>query len=277
MSEPAAAPCPTCGAAIDGRFCAACGEQRVAARDYSVSRFVAHVFESLTNFDFKSLRAVKTLVTQPGRLTRDYLDGRRRSYIGPVQLFVIVNVVFAVWAPTTLRTPLSVQMTNGPFVELKRSLVASAMTGRALDREDFRRSFDDSAGLQAKTWVFAMIPLLAVVTAAVYGFRRYFFEHLIFATHVLAFTLAWLLVINKGLTAGLLLSGQRLSVPDLDTLSSSFTLAGLAVYFFAALRRAFGDRTITAAARALALTALFFPIVFVYRFLLFFVTLETMH
>jgi len=277
MSGPPPVRCPSCGAAIDGSFCAACGEKRVTAHDYSITHFAEHVLESLTHFDFKSLRAVKTLLTRPGLLTREYLDGRRRSYIGPVQLFVIVNVVFAVWAPTTLRTPLSVQETNAPFVELKRGLVASAMTERALDRDQFERSFDDAAGLQAKTWVFAMIPLLAVVTAAVYGFRRYFFEHLIFATHVLAFVLVWLVAVNKLLTAGLFLAGRQLSVPDLDTLASSLTLAGLAVYFFAALRRAFGDRTITAAARALAVTLLFFPIVFVYRFLLFFVTLQTMH
>jgi hypothetical protein len=48
MAEPAAAGCPTCGAAVNGRFCAACGEQTVAERDYSVAHYARYVFESLT-------------------------------------------------------------------------------------------------------------------------------------------------------------------------------------------------------------------------------------
>src|SRR6185503_7625785 len=277
MSGPPTAPCPTCGAPIHGGFCGACGEKRVTAHDYSITHFAEHVLESLTHFDFKSLRAFKTLMAQPGRLTRDYLDGRRRHYIGPIQLFVIVNVVFALIGPTTFRTPLSVQEHDAPFVETKRAFVASAVSERRVEKEEFRRAFDEAAGLQAKTWVFAMIPLLALATATIYGFRRFFFEHLIFNTHFLAFTLSWMLVAGLLLSLGLRAAGIHLGGQEWDNPVSLIILAGLAIYLFAALRRAFGDRAPAAAARAVAVTLLFFPIVLVYRFLLFFVTLQTMH
>jgi hypothetical protein len=277
MTGPPPARCPSCGAAIENRFCGACGEKRVTAHDYSITHFAEHVLENFTHFDFKSLRAFKTLMAQPGRLTRDYLDGRRRNYIGPIQLFVIVNVVFALVGPTTFRTPLSVQEQDAPFVEAKRALVAGAIAERRIDKEAFRRSFDEAAGLQAKTWVFAMIPLLALATAAIYGFRRFLFEHLIFTTHFLAFTLAWTLVAGLVLSWGLRAAGIHLGAHEWDNLVSSIILVGLAAYLFVALRRVFGDRVPAAAARALALTLLFFPIVLVYRFLLFFVTLQTMH
>src|SRR5262245_19005640 len=109
MPEPAAAGCPTCGVAVTDRFCAACGEQTITERDYSVAHYIGHVFESLTNFDFRSLRAFGTLMRRPGQLTRYYLDGRRRLYISPVQLLVIVNDVFALAGPATFRTPLAFQ------------------------------------------------------------------------------------------------------------------------------------------------------------------------
>jgi len=277
MSGPPPVRCPSCGAAIEHRFCGACGEKRVTAHDYSITHFAEHVLESLTHFDFKSLRAVRTLVTQPGRLTRDYLDGRRRGYIGPVQLFIIVNVLFAFAGPTTFRTPLSVQQQDAPFVEMKRAMVASAVAARRVEKEEFRRSFDEAAGLQAKTWVFVMIPLLALATAAIYGFRRFFFEHLIFNIHFLAFTLAWMLAAGVLLSWGLRAAGIRLDARQWDNLVSSIILVGLAAYLFVALRRVFGDRAPVAAARALTVTLLFFPIVLGYRFLLFFVTLQTMH
>src|SRR5262245_30635748 len=133
MLQPASPPCPTCGAIVDGRFCGNCGEKRITTDDYSITHFAEHILESLTHFDFKSLRALKTLVTQPGRLTRDYLDGRRRSYIGPIQLFVIVNIVFALIGPNTFRTPLAVQEHDPPFAAFKQSLVASAVAQRNIE------------------------------------------------------------------------------------------------------------------------------------------------
>jgi hypothetical protein len=120
-----------------------------------------------------------------------------------------------------------------------------------------------------------MIPLFALASAAIYGFRRFFFEHLIFNTHFLAFTLAWILVAGLLLSWGLRSTGVHMGGQEWDNTVSLIILAGLAIYLFAALRRAFGDRA--PAARAVALTVLFFPIVLVYRFLLFFVTLQTMH
>jgi hypothetical protein len=277
MSAPAGAPCPTCGALTSARFCGACGEQTIRTHDYSIAHFVGHVFESLTNFDFRSVRAFRTLVAQPGRLTRDYLDGRRRTTIGPIQLFVIVNVLFALAGPTTFRTPLAVQEHDPPFPAFKRSLVAGAIAEKRIPREEFRRSFDEGAELQAKTWVFALIPLFAVVTAALYGFRRYVFEHLIFATHVVAFLLAWLLVSGSAVTWTARLAGVQLSRGAWDSWASLLALIGLAVYLVPAFRRVFGDGAAAATARGLAVTVLLYPIVVTYRFLLFFVTLLTMH
>ena len=276
MEQPAAAGCPTCGAAVNGRFCAACGERKVTEPDYSVAHYIGHVFESLTSFDFRTLRAFGTLMARPGRLTRDYLDGRRRIYIGPVQLFVIVNVVFALAGANTFRTPLAVQEHDPPFPAFKRSLVAGAMAERAVEREEFRRSFDDNAGLQAKTWIFTMIPLIAVVTAALYGFRRFFFAHLIFATHFLAFMLAWMLVTVLVAAWGFRLAGVQLTAADRDSVASTLTLLGLVSYLFPALRRVVGDGRMAAVARTLGMTVLIYPIVLIYRFLLFFVTLWTM-
>jgi hypothetical protein len=277
MSELPAMPCPSCGKPVTGRFCGQCGEQRVTAHDHSIRHFAEHVFESLTHFDFKSLRAFKTLVVRPGLLTREYLDGRRRRYVGPIQLFVIANVLFALAGPNSFRTPLSVQEHDRPFPAFKQALVAQAIADRDLDREEFSRAFDEAAGLQAKTWVFAMIPALALVTAALYGFRRYYFEHLIFATHFYTFLLLWMLVATRLLAGGLALAGSRLTNPEFDTAVSSIIVVGLAGYLFGAFRAAFADKIAAAVARAAVVAAFIFPIVVAYRFLLFFVTLRMMH
>jgi ethanolamine transporter EutH len=103
---------------------------------------------------------------------------------------------------------------------LKQAKVAEAKAYRTITEEAFEEKFDSAAGLQAKTWIFTMIPLLALCLAVLFGFRRYFFEHLVFATHFFAFALIWMIV--TGLVASWiqLLAGVRLSSQGLMTSSA---------------------------------------------------------
>ena len=269
--------CPSCGAPQPERFCARCGEKRITTHDYSIVHFAEHALEMLTHFDFRSIRALKRLVTEPGELTRSYLSGRRRAVLGPIQLFVILNLVFAFSGMNSFSTPLFIQMGDGPFRALKRGMAADAIAHSGLSGEAFARTFDQNAGTQGKSWVFAMIPAMSLCLAVLYGFRRYFFEHLIFATHFYAFMLLLTMVLIK--PAGWIVEYAHLNVKwqVLDFRVSMVILSGLTIYLYLAMRRAHGDSRVAAGARALTLGFLIYPILLAYRFLLFFVTLYTMH
>lgn len=275
MTDVSVARCASCGAPQPDRFCERCGEKRITTHDYSIVHFGESLLETLTHFDIRSLRALKILVLRPGELTRAYLDGQRKPYVGPIQLFVILNIVFAFFGANTFRTPLAVQRQSW-LPELKQRMADNTRTQKALSDEEFEREFDRTAAVQAKTWVFSMIPVYAVCLAVLYGFRRYFFEHLVFATHFVAFVLLWILVAGISLNiafraAGVAGAGQR------DQLISLVLLLGLAAYLFLALKRVYGDGMILAAARSLTMVVLFLPVLRAYRLLLFFVTLKTMH
>ena len=275
MTEVSTAVCVSCGAPQAETFCERCGEKRITTHDYSITHFAENALETFTHFDIKSLRALKVLVLKPGELTRAYLDGRRRPYVGPIQLFVILNIVFAFFGANTFRTPLSVQRDSW-LPQMKQRMVETARTERGMSDEQFEHEFDRTAGLQAKTWVFSMIPAYAIALTLLYGFRRYFFEHLVFATHFMAFVLIWILtagiLLNIALrTLGTTTAAQR------DQLISLVLLVGMLVYLAIALKRVYGDRLPAAIARSLAMVVLFLPILRAYRFLLFFITLKTMH
>jgi len=269
--------CPTCGAPLPRKFCADCGEKRITAHDYSLVHFGEALVENLTHFDVRSFRALWYLVAKPGRLTRDYLDGRRRRYIGPIQLFVILNVVFALTGGNTFRTPLSVQEHDWPAAALKRGMVAQAIEKSGVTREEFTRQFDQNAGVQAKTWIFSMIPAFAICMAALYGFRRYFFEHLVFSTHFYTVFLVTIVVVGFLFWQTLKLAGIHLTGQGFDEKVSLTIVGVLIVHTYFALRRAYEDRPIAAMLRAIAAGALVTPVLFGYRFLLFFVTLKTLH
>ena len=269
--------CASCGQPQPLTFCAHCGEKRVSRHDYSIAHFAEHVLENFTHFDFRTFRAVSMLVSAPGDLTRSYLDGRRRNVIGPIQLFVIINVLFALSGLGSFRTPLSVQEHDPPFAAMKRAMVARAIDNGLLTRREFAREFDINAGTQGKSWVFAMIPALALCLSVVYGFRRYMFEHLVFATHFYAFMLLATMFMFLDVGWILRLAGVRWSSEAQDFWLSLVLMILQGVYFYVALPRVYGDTKSAALARATVLGLLVFPILLSYRFLLFFITLYTMH
>jgi len=274
MTQVTSGLCVSCGAPRAHNYCAKCGEKLVSTHDYSIAHFSAHIVEALTHFDVKSLRALKVLALRPGELTRAYLEGRRKPHIGPIQLFVILNVVFALLGGQTFRVALSSQ-NSPPFADAKRALAARTQARLAVDDVEFEKEFLHEGATQAKTWVFLMIPLFAFALAALFGFRRYFFEHLIFSTHVHAFILGWLIV------AGITIAWAFRSIggavrPYSNAVVTVVILVGLLVYLHAAIRRAYGGGRLPAAARALTMTVLWIPILEIYRRLLFFITLELM-
>jgi hypothetical protein len=123
-----------------------------------------------------------------------------------------------------------------------------------------------------------MIPVFAMGLAIVYGFRRYFFEHLIFATHLYAFLLVWIIVAAAALAVGVyMITGMSIARAGANTVVGLAIVAGLLVYQFVALRRVYGDRPVAAALRSVMLGALWLPTLEGYRQTLFVITLKLMH
>jgi hypothetical protein len=84
--------CPNCGGHTSGHFCASCGQEtRIALptfRDFmreAAGRYVA--------LDGRTWRTLFALVARPGFLTLEYLGGRRRKYIRPARLFLVLYLV----------------------------------------------------------------------------------------------------------------------------------------------------------------------------------------
>ncbi len=76
---------------MDGAYCAACGQ-----RNASIQRPLHHlgreVLSDYLGFDGKLWRTVVPLLTRPGFLTREYIEGRRNYYVRPVRLYLTASV-----------------------------------------------------------------------------------------------------------------------------------------------------------------------------------------
>jgi len=96
----AAAPgplCDNCGARVPGRYCGNCG-QRLEPPLHSLWHFSQVAFEDVTHADSRLWRTLWALLTRPGYLTREFLAGRRARYLPPVRLYLVLSVLFFLWA-----------------------------------------------------------------------------------------------------------------------------------------------------------------------------------
>jgi hypothetical protein len=95
--DPSAPPrlCQNCSAPLTGPFCAQCGQHDV---DYH--RGFHHLFhdllENLFHFEGKFFVTVAWLLVKPGRITLEFLAGRRASQLNPLRFYIFVSVLFFV-------------------------------------------------------------------------------------------------------------------------------------------------------------------------------------
>ncbi|MGZ9113841.1 MAG: DUF3667 domain-containing protein [Brevundimonas sp.] len=85
-ARPAAPPCANCETAMVGAFCHACG-QKARLHD-KLSHLVEEFAEGIAHFDGRLWRTLPLLALHPGRLSREWMAGRRVRYIAPLHLFL---------------------------------------------------------------------------------------------------------------------------------------------------------------------------------------------
>ena len=83
--------CLDCGAEVNGKFCANCGQPA------HVHRTLLHLGEELLHgvmhFDGRVWRTLPLLAFRPGRLTREWVHGRRTRYVSPLAMFLFTMFV----------------------------------------------------------------------------------------------------------------------------------------------------------------------------------------
>jgi len=93
METPSQVPrCRNCGAGLTGRYCAECG-QAADVHVPSTRELVHEVLEGLTHSDSRLWRSLQSLWFRPGKLTVEYIDGRRAAYLPPFRLYLVLSVL----------------------------------------------------------------------------------------------------------------------------------------------------------------------------------------
>lgn len=85
--------CLNCNAELTGRYCHVCGQENIEPKE-TVWGLVSHFFYDITHFDGKFFITTHHLVTKPGFLPKEYIRGRRASYLHPIRMYVFSSALF---------------------------------------------------------------------------------------------------------------------------------------------------------------------------------------
>jgi hypothetical protein len=88
-----ARPCPNCDQLLWGQYCANCG-QRARTRMITLWELLKDAGDLIASLDSRLWRTLGLLLFRPGRLTVDYLEGKRARYVPPFRLFIAASIVF---------------------------------------------------------------------------------------------------------------------------------------------------------------------------------------
>jgi hypothetical protein len=85
--------CLNCNAEVYGRYCHVCGQENTEPKE-SAWGLITHFFYDVTHFDGKFFSTLKYLAFKPGFLSKEYVRGRRASYLNPVRMYVFTSAIF---------------------------------------------------------------------------------------------------------------------------------------------------------------------------------------
>ena len=85
--------CLNCATKLRGRYCHNCGQ---SADDHhrSIGHLLWEAIEGFTHLDGRLANTLPALLFHPGKLARDYIEGRRMRHVPPFRLFLVSLLIF---------------------------------------------------------------------------------------------------------------------------------------------------------------------------------------
>ncbi|HEY7185884.1 MAG TPA: DUF3667 domain-containing protein [Vicinamibacterales bacterium] len=160
--------CANCGAALQGTYCAYCG-QKVAPLNPAFGEFLHELFHEIAHVDGKIVATLRLLITKPGFLSLEYFEGRRARYVAPIRLYLLLSVLC--FGATAIAPDTGFRL--------------SCRSCPAEIRAEREREMGEALPHWAPRAMFVLVPVFAgLVALAARRSGRHYPEHLYFAMHV---------------------------------------------------------------------------------------------
>ena len=85
--------CLNCGHHVEEHFCPKCGQENIEVKEDAL-HMVVHAISDYFHFENKFFGTLGPLLLKPGELTKQYVAGKRVTFIHPIRLYIFVSIVF---------------------------------------------------------------------------------------------------------------------------------------------------------------------------------------
>jgi hypothetical protein len=115
--------CANCGTPLQGKFCHVCGQENLELKE-SFGHMMNHAISDYFHFDHQFFHTLKPLLFKPGKLTTEYMAGKRVQYLHPVKMYIFISLVFFVLLFKSGFEPAKIN-THTESVKSKKSLITA--------------------------------------------------------------------------------------------------------------------------------------------------------
>ncbi len=226
--------CPNCGGALVGKYCHRCGQKKIERHDFSLRHFFGHLVHEFTHLDSnKILRTLSSLFFKPGKLTADYLAGRKGAHINPIRIYLTFSALYFLFAWGALS-----DIRGGGIERTARNQRTIAMArNKGMEPLAFADKVHGKAEKYAAVLRFASVLMSGLFLTVLYlGMKKYYVEHLIFSLHFYSFDFGF-----KSLFALVFITAHALG-RDLPVQFLNLFYPIAFIYMTLALRRVYQQR-----------------------------------
>ncbi|MEM9570349.1 MAG: DUF3667 domain-containing protein [Pseudomonadota bacterium] len=238
--------CKNCGEMVTQRYCTNCG-QLAASFHRPILTLIGETIGDTFTLDGRLARTLPVLLFRPGRLTKNYTEGKRARYVPPFRLFLLASLLFYLVLFALVPPGQYIQVDDETRAEISQGL-RDAQTVEDIPesarerleranihvdspdemREDVEQQVlavlenQDQFAAQVENWLprlsILLVPMTIIALTILHIWRRslYVYDHAIHALHLHS----WIYLTGTFL----MLAGAYLP---------GFVLAGFAIWFFA--------------------------------------------
>ncbi|MGV3545890.1 MAG: DUF3667 domain-containing protein [Pedobacter sp.] len=85
--------CLNCGHHVEETYCPHCGQENIELKE-DAWHMITHAIADYFHFEHKFFGTIKPLLFKPGKLTVEYVAGKRASFLHPIKLYIFISIVF---------------------------------------------------------------------------------------------------------------------------------------------------------------------------------------
>ncbi len=184
--------CNSCGNVFRGMYCNVCGEKILEARDRTFKTFLNNLWVTVTFVDNKFAKSLWLVLKNPGFLSSEFASGKRVSYIKPLQLFFVLNLIYFLFPLLQLfNTSLHTQLYLRTHSAIVRKMVFDKIGHDRFALDGFTLMYNEKSTSLAKLLIIVFVFFAALPMMVIYRKRnRYFSDHLTLAVELTTFNLA---------------------------------------------------------------------------------------